>query len=75
MASNAKEVRAFVGRPSAVAAAISKSYGGDIHAFAVLDRAAQQQFATMLDVYERNLVSEETLAMRWQRKKPDASAR
>ena len=62
LASNAKEVRAFVSRPRAVAAAISKSYGGDIHAFAVLDRAAQQQFATMLDVYERNLVTEETLA-------------
>ncbi len=62
LSSNAKEVRAFVGRPRAVHAAISKAYGGDIHAFAVLDRAAHAQFTNMLDVYERNLVDEDSLA-------------
>ena len=41
-------------------AAIAKAYNGDIHAFAVLDRHAHEQFTTMLDVYERNLVSPET---------------
>jgi response regulator RpfG family c-di-GMP phosphodiesterase len=61
LASGAKEVRAFVGRPRAVRAAIGKAYGGDIHAFAAIDREAHQQFVTMLDVYERNLVSEESL--------------
>jgi HD-GYP domain-containing protein (c-di-GMP phosphodiesterase class II) len=59
----AKEVRAFVARPAAVRAAIAKAYGGDIHAFAILDRSAHEQFQTMLDVYERNLVSEETMAV------------
>jgi response regulator RpfG family c-di-GMP phosphodiesterase len=63
LVSGAKEVRAFVGRPRAVRAAIAKAYNGDIHAFATLDRAAHQQFATMLDVYERNLVSEESMAV------------
>jgi response regulator RpfG family c-di-GMP phosphodiesterase len=56
-----KNVRAFVGRPRAVKAAIAKAYGGDIHAFATLDRAAHEQFTTMLNVFERNLVSEETM--------------
>jgi response regulator RpfG family c-di-GMP phosphodiesterase len=50
-----------VGRPRAVKAAISRAYGGDIHAFATLDRSVHQQFSTMLDVYERNLVSEDTM--------------
>ena len=44
LASGVKEVRAFVGGPRAVRAAISKAYNGDIHAFAVLDRSAHQQF-------------------------------
>ncbi|HEY8944781.1 MAG TPA: HD domain-containing phosphohydrolase, partial [Polyangiaceae bacterium] len=63
LASGAKDVRAFVGRPRAVRAAISKAYNGDIHAFATLDRDAHAQFATMLNVFERNLVSEESLAV------------
>jgi response regulator RpfG family c-di-GMP phosphodiesterase len=58
ISSGAKEVRAFVGRPAGVRAAIAKSYGGDIHAFAMLDRAAHAQFSAMLDVYERNVVSD-----------------
>ncbi len=63
VASGVKEVRAFVGRPRAVRAAISKAYNGDIHAFATLDRDAHAQFSTMLNVFERNLVSEESLAV------------
>lgn len=63
LASGAKEVRAFVGRPRGVRAAINKAYNGDIHAFATLDRDAHVQFTTMLNVYERNLVSEESLAL------------
>ena len=63
LVSGAREVRAFVGRPRAVRAAINKAYSGDIHAFATLDRTAHQQFATMLDVYERNLVTEESMAV------------
>jgi len=60
--SGAKEVRAFVARPAAVRAAIAKAYGGDIRAFDALDRAAQQQFQAMLDVYERNLVTDASMA-------------
>jgi response regulator RpfG family c-di-GMP phosphodiesterase len=63
LAAGVKELRAFVGRPRAVRAAINKAYNGDIHAFAVLDRSAHEQFSTMLDVYERNLVSEESMAV------------
>jgi len=63
LASNVKEVRAFVGRPRSVRAAINKAFNGDIHAFATLDRSAHEQFTTMLDVYERNLVSEESLTL------------
>src|SRR6187399_1312666 len=63
LASGAKEVRAFIGRPRAVKAAISKAYNGDIHAFATLDKNAHEQFTSMLDVYERNLVSEESMAV------------
>jgi response regulator RpfG family c-di-GMP phosphodiesterase len=63
LAAGVKEVRAFVGRPRAVKAAISKAYSGDIHAFATLDKNAHEQFATMLNVYERNLVSEESMAV------------
>ena len=59
--SGAKEVRAFVGRPAGVRAAIAKCYGGDIHAFAMLDRAAHAQFSAMLDVYERNVVSDASM--------------
>ncbi len=57
-----KQVQLFVGRPRAVKAAIVKAYGGDIHAFAALDRSAHEQFTTMLNVFERNLVSEESMA-------------
>jgi response regulator RpfG family c-di-GMP phosphodiesterase len=63
IASGAKQVRAFLGRPKAVRAAINKAYNGDIHAFALLDRAAHEQIASMLDVFERNLVTEESLAL------------
>lgn len=63
VASGVKEVRAFVGRPRAVRAAIAKAYNGDIHAFATLDSRAHEQFTAMLDVYERNLVSEESMVV------------
>ncbi len=62
LASGLKEVRAFVARPASVKAAIAKAYGGDIHAFAVLDRTAHEQFTSMLNVYERNLLSDEQIA-------------
>jgi response regulator RpfG family c-di-GMP phosphodiesterase len=58
LSSGAREVKAIVARPAAVKAAILKTYGGDIHAFALLDRQAHAQFHAMLDVYERNLVSD-----------------
>jgi response regulator RpfG family c-di-GMP phosphodiesterase len=60
-ASGVRELRAFVGRPRAVKAAISKAYLGDIHAFATLDRTAHEQFQSMLNVYERQLISEESV--------------
>jgi response regulator RpfG family c-di-GMP phosphodiesterase len=62
MASRAKEVKAFLARPLAIKALIAKFYGGDIHAFAMLDRQAHAQFHNMLDHYERNLVSDASMA-------------
>jgi response regulator RpfG family c-di-GMP phosphodiesterase len=58
-----KQVQALIARPLAVRAAIAKHYAGDIHAFALLDRTAHEQFTNMLNVFERNLVSEESMAV------------
>jgi response regulator RpfG family c-di-GMP phosphodiesterase len=58
-----KQVQALVARPLAVRSAIAKNYAGDIHAFALLDRSAHEQFTNMLNVFERNLVSEESMAV------------
>jgi response regulator RpfG family c-di-GMP phosphodiesterase len=63
LVSGVKDVRAFVARPRAVKAAVAKAYSGDIHAFANLDRTAHAQFTNMLDVYERNLVSDESMVV------------
>ena len=62
LVSGAKQVRAYLARPRSVRAAIAKAYHGDIHAFANIDRAAHEQFATMLNIYERHLVTEESMA-------------
>ena len=56
-----KQVRPLVARPLAIRAAINKFYGGDIYAFAQLDRQAHEQFSNMLNVFERNLVTEESM--------------
>jgi response regulator RpfG family c-di-GMP phosphodiesterase len=61
LASGAREVKAVLARPAAVKALIAKAYGGDIHAFAILDRQAHMQFQAMLNVYERNLVTDDSM--------------
>jgi response regulator RpfG family c-di-GMP phosphodiesterase len=61
LASGAREIKAVLARPAAVKALIAKAYGGDIHAFALLDRQAHMQFQQMLDVYERNLVTDDAM--------------
>lgn len=58
-----KQIQALVARPLAVRSAIAKHYAGDIHAFALLDRSAHEQFTNMLNVFERNLVTEESMAV------------
>jgi response regulator RpfG family c-di-GMP phosphodiesterase len=62
IASGARDLKAFLARPAAVKAVIAKAYGGDIHAFALLDRQAHAQFHAMLDVYERNVISDDAMA-------------
>ena len=62
IASGARDLKAFLARPAAVKAVIAKAYGGDIHAFALLDRQAHAQFHAMLDVYERNVISDDSMA-------------
>lgn len=61
LASGAREIKAVLARPAGVKALIAKAYGGDIHAFALLDRQAHMQFQQMLDVYERNLVTDDAM--------------
>ncbi len=63
LAAGAKKLKALVARPLAVKALIAKHYTGDIHAFALLDKNAHEQFTDMLNVFERNLVSEESMAV------------
>ena len=54
-----REVKALVGRPAAVQAGIKKFYGGDLHAFAMLDRKAHEELTSMMNVFERQLLSED----------------
>jgi response regulator RpfG family c-di-GMP phosphodiesterase len=63
LASGAREVKAVLARPAAVKALLAKGYGGDIHAFALLDRQAHAQLQAMLNVYERNLVSGDSMTL------------
>lgn len=62
LASGAKEVKAIVARPAAAKAAFNRVYLGDIHAFANIDKKAQEQFAMLMNVYERNLVTEDSMS-------------
>jgi response regulator RpfG family c-di-GMP phosphodiesterase len=62
LASGAREVKTVLARPAAIKALIAKAYGGDIHAFALLDRQAHAQLQAMLDVYERNVVSDDSMS-------------
>jgi response regulator RpfG family c-di-GMP phosphodiesterase len=60
--SGAKDLKAFLARPAAIKAVIAKAYAGDIHAFALLDRQAHAQFHQMLETYDRNVISDESIA-------------
>ncbi len=73
LASGAREVKAVLARPAAVRALMAKAYGGDIHAFALLDRQAHAQLQAMLNVYDRNLVSDDSMTLSVAR--ADAKAR
>ena len=63
VASGAREIKAVLARPAAVRALMAKAYGGDIHAFALLDRQAHAQLQAMLNVYERNLVTDDSMTI------------
>jgi response regulator RpfG family c-di-GMP phosphodiesterase len=63
LASGAREVKAVLARPAAIKALVAKAYGGDIHAFALLDRQAHAQLHAMLDVYERNVVTDDSMSL------------
>ena len=51
LASGAREVKGVFARPAAVRALIAKTYLGDLHAFALLDRQALAQMHSMMNVY------------------------
>jgi len=61
IASGAKEVRAYLVRPAAAEAAVSKFYQGDAHAFTNLGKSVQQ--FGMLDVFERGSITEASVAI------------
>lgn len=61
MATGVRDVKVYASRPAAVRAAIRKFYTGDKHAFGSFDRKGLGQFQQLLDVYERNAVSEHAL--------------
>jgi response regulator RpfG family c-di-GMP phosphodiesterase len=61
LSSGAREIRPILARPAAIKALMAKLYGGDIHAFALLDRQAHMQFHAMMDVYERNLITDDAM--------------
>lgn len=56
------KVQSYIARPAAIKAAINKFYRGDLHAFASLDKESMQAYQSMMDVYERNLLDEGTMA-------------
>ncbi|MGO9839187.1 MAG: DUF4388 domain-containing protein [Polyangiaceae bacterium] len=62
MASNAKEVKAVLARPAAIKALIAKTYAGDVHAFAILDRQAQAQMNQMMHYDHGNIVMDDSPA-------------
>jgi response regulator RpfG family c-di-GMP phosphodiesterase len=55
-------VVSYLARPAAIKAAIAKFYRGDIHAFASVDRETIEQFQSMMNIYERNLLDESEMA-------------
>jgi response regulator RpfG family c-di-GMP phosphodiesterase len=55
-------VVSYLARPAAIKAAIAKFYRGDIHAFANVDRETIEQFQSLMNVYERNLLDESEMA-------------
>lgn len=54
--SGAREVRAMVGRPAAVRAAIAKAYRGDVHAFAVLNSSGPDIIHSGTHVLDNNVL-------------------
>lgn len=62
LAANVRSVKAYVARPAAIRAAIHKHYGGDIHAFGKINAPLNQEFASLLDSYERNVIDTGQLA-------------
>jgi response regulator RpfG family c-di-GMP phosphodiesterase len=75
MASGAKELKPILARPAAIKALVAKAYGGDIHAFALLDRQAHMQFHAMLDAYEGNIINDGAVAVSAARSEAKARAR
>lgn len=62
-AAGAQRVRSFVSRPASIKAAIAKFYRGDIHAFSTVDSDGIKAYHSMMDVYERQMLDEETMAV------------
>jgi response regulator RpfG family c-di-GMP phosphodiesterase len=55
LASGAREVKGVLARPAAVKALIAKTYLGDLHAFAVLERQSHAQMHATMPVYGNDI--------------------
>jgi response regulator RpfG family c-di-GMP phosphodiesterase len=55
-------VRAFLARPAAIKAAISKFYRGDMQAFSTLDRQSNRAVQAMMGAYEPNMLDESAMS-------------
>jgi response regulator RpfG family c-di-GMP phosphodiesterase len=60
--SAARTVVPYLTRPACVIAAIGRWYDRDIHAFTKLDREDMSAYQQMMDVYERNVLDESSIA-------------
>jgi response regulator RpfG family c-di-GMP phosphodiesterase len=55
------KIKAYIARPAAIKAAISKWYKGEPQAFSYVDLETKEEFQALLHTYERQLLDEESM--------------
>ncbi len=56
-----RDVRIYIALPAAIQAAIARYYRGDLYAFARLDTAVRDQAMSLSDLYDKQVISLETV--------------